>query len=316
MITWGGESGATAVESFLKEAGFTVSERCCARPSCFDFVARKNGRVLFIKILPDIGNLSLKDSRELKGISEFFSAAPILVGEETRENPLEDDTVYSRYDISAFTLKTFANMVVHKAYPLIQASPGGYYVEIDGETIRKRRQELGLSIGDTAKLIGISRRTVYGYERGMAKASVTAAYNIISKLGVPVARPLNIFENAKQQRKCCLLTSARRMMSKKAILQRIFNKFARYRITTVKKAPFDFVFNVPDDKARIMGGVANENEPQLKRRVDEILSVSKIVQAHPVLITEGQEPPNTDITCIDSGDFLRTRNPENLIAKA
>ncbi len=235
---------------------------------------------------------------------------PLLLGENTREKPLEDGTVYSRYNIPAFTLRTFENTVLHKAYPLIQANPGGYYVEIDGETIKRRRQELGLSIGDTAKMIGISRRTAYGYERGMAKASVTAAYNIISNFGVPVAKPVNIFENTKREHKCCFLMSARRMVTKNHILQKIISKFARCRITAVRKASFDFVLSVPEDEARIIGGVARNGEPDLGKRVDEILSVSKVVQAHPILITEGQELPNKNITCIDSNDFPRIKDPK------
>ncbi|MGQ9507382.1 MAG: transcriptional regulator [Candidatus Bathycorpusculaceae bacterium] len=301
-----------APEEVLKEAGFKVSEKCCCRPSCFDFAARKGEKVIFIKIQHDIDNFSQTDSEELKVISKCVSATSVLVSEKTREKPLEDDTVYSRYNVLGVTPKTFENIVLRNIHPLIQAGPGGYYVEIDWQAIKRRRQELGLSVGEMAEMIGISRRTLYGYERGMGKASVIAAYNMIYTLGIPVAKSVNIFEKSREQRKC-FLSKAGQAIAKNKLLQRIFRKFARYNIATVKKAPFDFVVTVPEEKMRIIGGVTNNNEKELNKRVDEILSVSKIVKAHPILITEGRKPTNKDIACIYKKEISKIKNPEDLI---
>lgn len=301
-------------DAILKEAGFTVSQRCCSRPSCFDFAARKSKTLIFIKLQSDIDSLSPSDSLELKVISKCVSAASLLISDKTREKPLEDDTVYTRYNVLAVTPKTFENIVLRSIYPLIQAGPGGYYVEIDSEAIKRRRQELGLSVGEMAEMIGISRRTLYGYERGMAKASVTAAYNIIWTLGIPVAKPMDIFDKSRSQRRC-FLKKAKRAIVRNRLLQKIFRKLARYNVTEVKKAPFDFVVNVPEEKMRIIGGVADNKERELDRRVDEILSVSKVVRARPVLITEGGKLSNKDISCICSKELSKIRNPEDLVAE-
>jgi putative transcriptional regulator len=302
-----------SVETVLKEAGFTVSQRCCSRPSCFDFAARKNETLVFIKIQPDIGNVSPSGSEELTVMSERVSASSFLISEKVREKPLEDDTVYSRYNILAITRKTFENIVLRKTYPLIQAGPGGYYVEIDAEAIKRRRQELGFSIGELAQKMGTSRRTVYGYERGMAKASVSAAYNLICILGIPVAQPMNLFKESKNQPNR-FLTTAKRAITKNKFLQKIFRKLARYNVAAFKKAPFDFIIDVQDGKMKIIGGVANNKERELDQRVKEILSVSNVIQAYPILITEGQKPLNKDILCIHSEELSKIRNPEDLIA--
>jgi predicted transcriptional regulator len=163
-------------------------------------------------------------------------------------------------------------------------------------------------------MVGISRRTFYGYERGMVKASVPAAYNMIRALGIPVGKQINILERSKEQQKTCLLITAKRMFSRNKLLQKIMNKFARSHITTVRRAPFDFVILVPDSR-RILGGVVNAKEPQLNRRVDEILSISRIVDAHPVLITEGEQPRERDILCVSGEEVGRMNGPEDLIAK-
>ncbi|MEM2105758.1 MAG: helix-turn-helix domain-containing protein [Candidatus Bathyarchaeia archaeon] len=301
-------------ENALREAGFTVSEKCCTRPSCFDFAARKRETLVFVKVHRDIDALSQNDFFELEKISNCVSATPILISENMRERPLEDDTVYSRYNIAAVTPKTFENFVVNKISPLIQAGPGGYYVEIDCEAIKRRRQELGLSVGEMAEMVGLSRRTLYGYERGMAKASVTAAYNLMCALGIPIAKPVNIFDKPRNQRKC-FLTRAKRLIAKNKVVRRFLKKFSRCDITAVRKAPFDFVITVPEVNTHIIGGVASGKEQKLERRVDEIISVSKVVRAYPILVTNGQKPIDKDIPCVNSEEISKIKKPEDLINK-
>ncbi|MEM1539501.1 MAG: helix-turn-helix domain-containing protein [Candidatus Bathyarchaeia archaeon] len=299
-----------AAISVLKEASFTVSRICCSRPSCFDIAARKSEKLIFLKVQPDIGNVSPYDSMELRMISEKFSAASLLMSEETHEKPLEDDTVYSRFNVLAVTLKTFESIILRNTPPLIQAGPGGYYVEIDGEAIKRRRQELGLSVGEVAEKVGISRRTLYGYERGMTKASVTVAYKLLCTLGIPVAKPVNIFEAWKREKP--LTAKARHMTTGNKLMRKILKKLANYNIIAVRKAPFDFVITVPEEDVRIIGGVTDGEEKVLDRRVDEILSLSKVVNAHPVLVTENSKSINKDISCVPSEDLSKIKSPEDL----
>ena len=304
-----------AAESVLKNDGFVLSTRCCSRPSCFDFAARKDKNILLIKVQKDI-NISANDSRELKLVSECISAASLLISEKTREKPLEDDTVYSRYNVSAVTLKTFESMLLHKTYPLIQACPGGYYVEIDGEVIKRKRQELGLSTGEMAEMIGISRRTLYGYEKGMVKASVSAAYNLIRVLGIPVAKPINVFETARKRQES-LLVSAKRVITKNKLLRKIFRKLARFNVTAVhvKKAPFDFIVKVPEEKMKIIGAIVYDKEPKLERRVVEILSLTKVLRAHPLFIADGGKAPDKVVPSTCSVELSKIESLEDLIAR-
>jgi putative transcriptional regulator len=312
-MVYGEKEMPKSPEAVLKEAGFSVSERCYARPSCFDFVARKNATLILVKEQLDIDGFSQSEAKELNSISECMSAACLLIGEKSREKPLKDDTVYSRYDILSVTPKTFENTVVHKTFPLIHARPGGYFVEIDNETIRKRRQEMGFSIGEMAEMVGISRRTLYGYEHSMAKASVVAAYNMVYTLGMPVAKPLNVLEKARIKHKCFLTEKLSTVKNK--LLQRMLKKFALYRLMAVRKAPFDFILNIHEEDVKIIGGVATEKEKELDKRVGEILSVSRVVKAHSVLITDNNHLPKKDIACISKDELSKIRNPEDLIAR-
>jgi putative transcriptional regulator len=306
---------AVAFSVALKEAGFQVSQVCCSRPSCFDFAAKKDDKTVLIKTHSDIDSFSHLDSAELKVIANHVSAASLIVSQRTHDKPLEDDTVYSRYAILVVTEKTIRNIALQTANPLVYAGPGGYFVEIDGALVGKRRNELGLSIGKLADMIGVSRRTLYGYERGMTKASVSSAYNLAKTLGIPVAKPINVLERTRKQHQHLRMKAEHAIAGQPLLLKvfRVFRKFALCNVSPVRKAPFDFVMNVPDEKHAIVGSVAMKDERHLGKRMEETLSVCRVVNAHPVLITEKRKPHSRDIPCVCMDELSALRTPEDLI---
>lgn len=303
-------------ESIFEKAGFHISRRCSSRPSCFDLAARRKNQLVFLKAHVNIGSVSAEDASELKSISKWFSAASIFLGTKTRGNPLEDDTVYSRYDIYTITPRTMEGIVLRRKPPLVEAGPGGYYVRLDGDMIRKRRENLRLSVGKMAEKMGLSRRTLYGYEKGITKASVSATYKLAWILGVPVAQPIDVFQ-PKSEEDSSLLAAAKRMITQHSCLQKVIEKFRefRLRIAQVKKAPFDFIAQFPDDQLTIIGGVADEKEKNVNERAEEILSVSEVVGAQAVFITDGEKAPDNRIPVIHREDLSRVEHLKDLIAK-
>jgi putative transcriptional regulator len=301
-------------ESLLKTAGFQVSEKCSARPSCFCFAARKGTRVTFIKVQPDLGNISRRDASELGTISALFSSSPLLISEKTRDKPLEDDTVYTRYNVYAVTPKTLEDVVCKNLPPLVEAGPGGCFARLNGEAVRMRRQKLGLSVGKLAEQLGVSRRTLYGYERGMANASVSAAYNLEYVLGIPVVNPINLFQPYTLGSN--FLASAKRVIIKHGFLKLVLKKLVQchFNVSPTLRAPFDFVAQSEENKLNVIGGVVRKEEKDMDLRAKEILSISEIVKAQPVLVTEGQLSLGQDIPLIGTDELAEMRNPEDLIS--
>lgn len=273
-------------ECILEKAGFKLSKRCSSRSSCFDLAAHRHKQLIFLKIVADIGNAYFNDSAELQKISGCFSAAPLIISEKSRKKPLENDTVYTRYDICVITPETLEDIVLRGIHPLVKAGPGGYYIKLDGNLIRKRRQQLGLSVGKLAEMVGISRRTLYGYEMGMAKASVPAAYRLEWILGAPVVQNADIFHAPEH---LCFLATARRLVMKHFLMNTVFRKFAQFnfKVTCTGRAPFDFIARCPEDEVKIIGGVAEEGERNSDKRKEEIVSLGTIIGAHVIFI--GQE---------------------------
>jgi len=304
-----------ATDAILRTSGFIVSERCCARPSCFDFAVRREEQTAFIKIFVNVENIAAKDASELKMVSGVFSAAPLFISDKMRYKPVEDDTVYERYSINAISIKTLEDIIFRKMQPLVEAGPGGYYVNLDSDVIKESRQKLGLSIGKLAEMLGVSRRTLYGYEKGLSKASVSAAYNLEWALGIPLAKPIDIFETNRQH--VGFFATARRMITGSRFLQRVMRKLAQidFRVTPIRRAPFDFIAQSSEESLNILGGVISRKERNIDHRTEEIMSVSKIVNAKPVLIADGQRTGEANIPFISHKDLEKIKHAGDFIAQ-
>jgi putative transcriptional regulator len=301
-------------ESALRTAGFDVSERIFSRPSCFDIAVRKEDQLAFIKSHESIGSITMLDALELRTLSKHLGAASILVCEKTRHRTMEDDTIYSRYGIYAITPLTLEDIATRGNNPLVDATPGGYYVRLDSEKLKQERQKLGLSIGKLAEMTGISRRTIYGYEKGLARASVGAAYNLEYVLGIPIAQGIDVFQRPPEQDKG-FLAAAKRVISMHHCLRSVEHKLSKLNILVAhtRRAPFDFIAKSQKKGVNIIGGVTDGKERNLERRVEEIVSVGKVINAHPVLIAENERKnDNDDITCIRRDELEEIRDLEDL----
>ncbi|UCE95739.1 MAG: helix-turn-helix domain-containing protein [Candidatus Bathyarchaeota archaeon] len=303
------------IESLFESVGFHISQRCCARPSCFDFVARKEKQLAFIKVQPNVGSIYEKDAEDLNTISKLFFGTPLFICDKTRDKPLEDDTVYSRYRVCTLTSMTLEDLLLKGMGPLIEAGPGGYYVRLDGNDIRKKRLEKGLSMGKMAELMGISRRTLYGYEREMAKASVSTAYKLAWVLGSPVAKPIDIFHYPEEAEG--IFAAAKRMITKNRFLQFVVRKLrqSNFSVIQTRRAPFDFVAQSRENKTNFLGAIVSEREQNIEVRTEEIVSVSKIVEAQPILVADSERVCADNVPLIHREDFKKIKCPEDLIAK-
>jgi putative transcriptional regulator len=284
-----------ATVTLLKNAGFKISRRCSSRPSCFCMVARKDSNLVLIKVLLDLGKITLRDAFELRTISSLLSATPLFIASNSRDRPLQDDTIYSRYDIYAVTLKTLEDVVSEGMSPLVEAGPGGYYVRLDGELIRNQRMKLELSSGKVAEQLGISKRTLYGYERGMAKASVSAAYNLEWMLGVPLVKSIDVFKPVPTD--AGFFAAAKRFFIRNRFLQTVLKQLilSDFKVAATTRAPFDFIAQPPNGKTNILGGVTQPGEININLRAEEIITIGDVAEATPIFITDGKLAPNNNI---------------------
>ena len=176
----------------LRHAGFMVSARCDIRPRSFDIAARYENTLLLCKILLNLDGLTEETASEMHVLSEILGGTPLVIGEKTRDQPLEDNVIYMRYKITAVNIQTFYDYFIEGIPPMVSASPGGLYVPIDGNALKAARLENNLSLGSLAGIVGVSRRTISKYEEEGMHASVDMVLMLEDLLQIELAQPIDI----------------------------------------------------------------------------------------------------------------------------
>ncbi len=182
------------VTAMLEDAGFLVSDRCAIRPKSFDVAARRGDDVILLKILGNIDAFNARTGAEMRRLSEYLNATPLVIGLRTRNEELKPGVVYFRHGVPVFSPDTALDLFVEEVPPLIYAAPGGLYVNIDGEVLADAREERGWSLGQLAQELGVSRRTVSKYEDGM-DASVDVAAQLEELFEEPLTGPVQVLDD-------------------------------------------------------------------------------------------------------------------------
>ena len=297
------------VEEALRTAAFITSERSDVKPSCFDLAARKGRERLIVKVSPSITSVKKNHMAELKIIGQNLQATPLIIGCRAERDRLMEDAVYIRHGLQVITTETLKNVVLHKQYPIIEVKQGGAYIRLDGEAIRKKRKETGLSLRKTASMIGLSRRTIYAYEKGMAKATVQAALKLEKALGIPAAIQINPLIKRWEKRQL----SSEVEKTENGLLNTVLAKFLGLGLQAVATncAPFNFIAS-DGRKTRIIGGVVERLEDLSRRRVKITGSIAETLKCHTLFITVGDQEMTETIATISCREFLNIDEPEGL----
>jgi putative transcriptional regulator len=227
------------VISVLIMADFEVSDRCDIRPRSFDLVSKRGDLILIIKVVSHIDSVSEDVASDLSLIAWHLKGTPLIIGERTRDAELERGAVYLRNGINAMNVATLYDYLVEKIPPLVYASPGGLYVNIDGELLRRLRERHQMSLGDLAHLLGVSRRTISKYESGMG-TTLDIAIKLEEIFDTAVVEALDPFryekprseqKNAEPER--CLTDFARMGIELHPMQRAPFQALAMYREETI-----------------------------------------------------------------------------------
>ncbi|MBN2150723.1 MAG: hypothetical protein JW839_04665 [Candidatus Lokiarchaeota archaeon] len=136
---------------------------------CFDLIARHQDITLIIKYIDNIDNFSKEKSEELLNIAHIFNSVPIIIGERNRNGALDDNILYSRYNINALNFTTFTGVLERKDFPRVYSQRGGYFVQIKTREFKELRQSRNLSLADIAKKLALTPKAVYEYESSNMK---------------------------------------------------------------------------------------------------------------------------------------------------
>jgi putative transcriptional regulator len=301
----------------LSRAGFAISDRCNIRPRSFDVAARKGEMLLLCKVLFNIDGLNEETAREMKYLAEYLGGSAIVVGAKTRDQMLEDSVVYMRYDILALNVQTLHDYFIENVPPLVSAAPGGLYVSIEGNTLKKARTDKSMSLGTLASMVGVSRRTISKYEEEGMDASIDIVLQLEDIFGVELARPINILkslDSRKPRKKTESETEDQTKHSKLMPEDLILNTISMlgYDVLPTSQAPFKAISR--DKSSVILTGVSEFNTTVIKR-AHLMSSISCVTQTQSVFIINGHSKIKSveNTVLIEKKELDRISDSEELL---
>jgi putative transcriptional regulator len=273
------------VTSVMITAGFEVSERFSIRPRSFDLMARKNGTLLIIKVVAHIDSVSEDVAFDLEVISRHLGGVPLIVG------------VYVRYGIYAISPSTLYDYFVELTPPLVYASPGGLYVNIDGEVLRDLREKRSMSLGDLGQVLGVSRRTISKYESGMG-TTLDVAIRIEEFFNTGVVKSINLILHEPPK---AMEPEPRDAVTDKQTPVEFFRQIGM-QLHTLHGAPFQALLTF--EKHTILTGIGPADK--VIKRAALIGNISQIAKKHAMcVITDHYKQKKIGKTLVIGEDRLR-----------
>lgn len=265
------------VEAILRGTGYRTA-RMDFRGSCFDVVASGLFLLLFIKVATNIDTVTEEQAEDLKRLSRFFRASPLIVGVKTKNTELEEGVVYERFGIYALRPETLYDILVENELPAIFAERGGFYVRINGELLRELREKHGYSVNELARILGVSRKSLINYERGEQAVSLEVAVRLEELFDEPLAEPIDVLHSAVEAR----LDVTPETPLEREILERLRN--LGLGVVKVRKAPFNAV--TKEDEFSILTGIDERKTRSTVRRAEMVAEVGRIINSDGVFILE------------------------------
>jgi putative transcriptional regulator len=244
---------------------------------------------LLFKLIENIDDVSEEDTKELSRIRYHLPASPVIIGEKTRSREIQDSAVYDRHDIPAINLETFRAFMEEEIMPILLAKRGGYFTRIHGEKLREERIERNLSLGDLAREGGVSRRSIYEYERGKMDASIETIMRLESFMKKKLRKPVDLLDYGHEKYPPPVAQPPqdplKRMVDEKITDLGMNPQF-------MQKAPFDAI--IPSNQGAIILGVG-ETEQQDKSKIWTTGEIAGVLNKTPVYVIHEREEVKSDL---------------------
>ena len=160
-----------------------------------DIVTRVQNKALLLKVTENLDELSKQEVSDLKKARVAYDAYTVIIAQRDVKGDLEDEVVYYKYDNVAVTPKTLEDYIVKGQKSLVAYIRGNYVLKINPEKLRERASESGISRGELADLLGISKKAVYMYERGEMHIVLEKGVKLASILGEDIYEEFDIFRD-------------------------------------------------------------------------------------------------------------------------
>jgi putative transcriptional regulator len=330
------------VQELLERAGFYVTDAHSVRPTSFDLMARRDSKLVILKILKNIDALDGTEAERLRDLSVLFGAQLIVVGQTSGATDLESGVLYYRYGVPIVTVESLEEYLLEGVPPFLFSGPGGIFVRIDGLRLRSLREAQNLSLGALASAAGVSRRTIQLYEGG-AGAEMEIVKRLEQFLQETIANPIDLLTREslffRKPREETAEPAARipgghlpraGEMAREtehgsrppprtgdALRDTVFRHLdgMGWEVTVTIRCPFD-AFTRADERGEpeiLLAGVGNLRSAQ--HRAEVLHGLARVAEGHALFVV-GERSARTDIDgmpVVSSQELRRHRNRQELL---
>ncbi len=234
-------------------------------------IGRNESEIIRIKLS---ARVSREESKDLIRASKALDAVPMIV---TNDPELYDNIVYEKEGVYVINDRTFENLYLRPKELITLYKKGDLYISLNKEVLKKLRSKLSLSIGDVAYKTGISRRTIYSYEREGGIITIETAERLLEVFGDEVIQTVNLKvmrgEFHKKHREMGE-TCSRELLVK-------IKKYFDGDVYEIKKSAPDFIISTEDEVAVYVDAVLNKRRYTLRdvvRKTVESIKISSILR--------------------------------------
>jgi putative transcriptional regulator len=266
--------------TLFKKAGFETS--LCNIRSCYDLIARGKTTVFLIKVSPNVDTMSSEYVQDLKSLCYYFKAHPLIVSLRTKNEHIRRGVIHSREDIPVLSVETLEDIMINNEPPLVYADRGGLYVHVQGEILKKLRENMGYSLAEFAKEIGISRSTLYDYEHSSRGIDVSIALKLEEMLETPIIKPLSIRTEVERDDR------PQRPVPRSPLEKDVYEMFDHIGLAVhpTKRTPFDAVVKEPEHAPRLfmLTGISDMDLRSVKRRIHVVHELATLLEKDAIFV--------------------------------
>ncbi len=255
---------------------------CADQDSSYTFdLILKRDELLVVKIAYNVSLMNEDAAASLASFAKNIDAYPVIVGVINRNEKIEDGVLYTRYSIPVLSPRSFIDFIKYEERPLVRAGPGGFYVDIDGEKLKKLREERNISLGDLASITNTSRRTILLYENGMSM-SLEIALKLEEYLNTELIKATSILMKST-------LGDAKPNFKKMKEFERIVSSLLEskgFDVYSYRKSMINMV--IREEMQSFLSGLELEDE-NFKRKIEFLREMSELVNREGFLIVREKD---------------------------
>ncbi len=174
-------------------------------------VRTPDDRKVIVKVARNVSDISQENVLDLKLISHYSEASPLAISQFVSDHLLKQGIVYEKCGVNVVSLSTFRDVLKGES-PIFKLVKGKYVASVRGEVLRSKREEKGMSLGDLASALSVSRNAVYAYEHGKMDVGEKVARKLLDLFGDEVLERYNVFSTHIDEEELSERASKGRMM--------------------------------------------------------------------------------------------------------